>query len=108
MKFKCGWLLDQVPMPEEMRPDRCGAIVDFKRKWHGRTVVKAVPIGECIPEDTLEWLQTYAREKGIPLLFSKRLLKDGEFVGSKLLGYGPPDFIHAVENALTPEDIMTL
>jgi len=95
-------------MPEEMRPDLCGAIVFFKKRWNGRTVVKAVPAGECIPDDTLEWLKAYAREKGIPLLFSTRLLKDGQFVGSKLLGYGPPDFVHAVKNAIGPEDIMTL
>jgi len=71
-------------------------------------MVKAVPTGDCIPEETLEWLKAYAREKGIPLLFSTRLLKDGKFVGRKMLGYGPPDFIHAVKNAIGPEDIMTL
>ena len=106
--FKCGWLAEPSPLPDEMRPDLCGAIISFTWKWNGWTVVKAVPAGECIPDDTLEWLKAYAREKGIPLLFSTRLLKDGQFHGHRKLGYGPADFIHAVENEIGPEDIMTL
>ncbi len=80
----------------------------FKQRWNGRAIVKAVPTGERIPQDTLEWLKAYAREKAIPLMFPVRLLKDGKFHGRKMLGYGPPDFIHAVENMITHEDIMTL
>jgi hypothetical protein len=107
VQFKCGWLIDSSPLPEEMRPDLCGAIVFLSRKWNGWNVVKAVPTGECIPEDTLEWLKAYAREKGIPLLFETRLLKDGKFHGLRKLGYGPPDFLHTVENAIGSDDIMT-
>ena len=95
-------------MPEEMRPDRCGAIIMLDRRWRGWAVVKAVPVGESIPEDTLEWLKSHAREKGVPLLFSERLLKDGKFHGTKRLGYGPPRFLSDVENAIGGEDIMVL
>ena len=107
VSFRCGWLIEPSPLPEEMRPDVCGAIVFFSRKWGRWSVVKAVPTGEFIPEDTLEWLKAYARQKGKPLLFEKRLLKDGNFHGMKKLGYGPPEFLVDVENAIGPEDIMS-
>jgi hypothetical protein len=91
-----------------MRPDQCGAIVIFERKWKGKKVITAVPTGKSIPESTLEWLMAYSREHSLPLVFSKRMFKHGKYVGSKQLGYGPPSFIRAVKAEIMPEDIWTL
>jgi hypothetical protein len=91
-----------------MRPDRCGAIIMLDRKWNGWSIIKAVPTGETIPEETLEWLKAYARDNKIPLLFQYNLKKDGRYYGQKNMGYGPPAFLKQVEVSVGPEDIMTL
>jgi hypothetical protein len=92
-------------MPEHMKPSECGAIVGFS-EWRGRQVMDAVPVGQKIPPETLEWLMAFAREKSIPLMFSERILKNGEYIGIKKTGFGPPSFIQEVQNRLGPEDIM--
>lgn len=106
--FKCAWLTEHATVPDDMRPDKCGAIVALDRKWHGRKVITAFPTGERIPEDTLEWLMAYSRQHSIPLLFCENLLQEGKYTGKKSLGYGPPSFIHAVKTELEPEDIWKL
>ena len=88
-----------------MRPSECGAIVGFS-EWRGRQVMDAVPVGEKIPSETLEWLKAFAIEKSIPLMFSERILENGEYIGVKRIGFGPPSFIHEVQNRLGPDDIM--
>lgn len=106
--FRCAWLANGDVIPESMRPDRCGAVVIFDRKWNGWSIVKAVPTGVCIPEETLDWLMAYAREKKMPLLFQENLLLDGKYHGIRNRGYGPPAFVEHVKNAIGPEDVMTL
>ena len=105
--FVCGWLQDGSPMPEELRPDRCGAIVIFNRQWQRWRIVVAIPTGPEIPHATLEWLKAYAREHGIPLLFDLRLMQDGKYIGVKEMGYGPPDFVDAVKHIILPQDVFT-
>jgi len=107
-KFKCAWLADRDVIPEDMRPDRCGAILMFDRKWNGWSIVKAVPTGACIPANTLEWLMAFAREKKIPLLFQENLVLDGQYTGIRNRGYGPPAFVEHVKRAIGPEDIMRM
>lgn len=106
VSFKCGWLQEQYKLPEQMKPSECGAIVLFDRKWHGRKVIRAVPTGKTIPDDTLEWLMALAREQSLPLLYNEHLFENGNYIGKRRLGYGPPSFIHAVETEVEPEDIM--
>ena len=89
-----------------MKPSVCGAIVLLGRQWHGRKVIRAVPTSEKIPPKTLEWLMTYSKKQTLPLLFSEHLFKNGHFLGKKFIGYGPPDFVHAVKTKIGPEDIM--
>lgn len=103
--FECGWLKEGSPMPEELRPDRCGAIVVFNRYWGRWPIVVAIPVGPEIPADTLEWLKAYARDNGVPLLFDQRVMQDGKYVGIKELGYGPPAFVEAVRDGIGPQDI---
>jgi hypothetical protein len=105
-KFKCAWLAEGEALPEHMRPDQCGAIVMLDRKWNGWSIIKAVPTGATIPEETIEWLKAYARDKKIPLLFSANLEKDGNYHGVTNMGYGPPAFVERVKLDIMPEDIM--
>jgi len=104
--FKCGWLQDQHNLPAHMKPSECGAIVFFDRKWSNRNVITAVPTGIKIPADTLDWLMAYSRKTSLPLVFSERLLENKKFAGIKYTGYGPSDFIHAINTELGAEDIM--
>ena len=107
--FSCAWLSEGEELPENMRPDQCGAIVMFDRKWNGWNIVKAVPTGASIPEETLEWLKAYAREKKKPLLFQENLVgEDGNFNGLRSVGYGPPAFQEHVKEAIGIEDIMMI
>lgn len=106
VSFKCGWLQDQHKLPAHMKPSECGAIVMFDRKWHDRDVIRAIPTGLKVPAETLDWLMAYSRKTLLPLLFSERLLENNKFARTKDIGYGPPDFIHAVKTELGSEDIM--
>jgi hypothetical protein len=95
-------------LPDDMRPDLCGAIVQFDLKWQDWTVFKAAPTGRQVPVETLEWLMTYARETGIPLLFQENRFEDGRYVECSIKGYGSPAFLSDVKNVIKPEDIFTL
>jgi hypothetical protein len=97
--FKCGWLKEPSSLPVHMKPNVCGAIILFDRKWAGMPVTFAIPVGERIPDDTLAWLTAYSREKQIPLIWSENLLENGKFIKTKRTGYGPPGFIMSVRNA---------
>ena len=92
-------------MPDHMRPFESGAIVMFDRFWNGRKVIRAVPTGEKIPADTLEWLMALSRELLLPLLFSEHRFKDGRFMSKKMLGYGPKSFIEAVKTEPGTDDV---
>jgi hypothetical protein len=106
VSFKCAWLQEKHQLPESMKPSECGAIVLLGRSWHGRKIIRAVPAGEKIPFDTLEWLKGYAREQSLPLLFVEFIFKNGKHIGIRRVGYGPPSFVRAAEVAIEPEDIM--
>ena len=105
--FKCAWLLEQDKLPEHMRPSECGAIVLLNRPWHNREVIRAAPTGEKISADTLEWLKAYSRKHSLPLVFCEYTNRNGQFIGQRKLGYGPPSFIRAVETEVEPEDVIT-
>lgn len=106
--YRCAWLREDGGLPDEFRPDLCGAIVSLNRKWNDWVVMHAAPVGAVIPPETLEWIMAYAVKRGIPLIYQENLLEDGEFGAAKLLGFGPPNFVHAVKHAISPEDIITL
>jgi len=106
--FQCGWLREPTLLPDDMRPDLCGAIILFNRKWNRWNVVKAIPTGEKIPDETMSWLMNYVKETRTPLIFQIHLVKNGRFIGMKMMGAGPPAFIEDVRNAIGPEDIFKI
>ena len=95
-RFICGWIREDSPLPDWMRPSDCGAIVFLWFEWRGRKVINAVPVGERIPERTLEWLKSYAQEEGRPLIFLERVQSNGAYAGERCFGYGPADFRESV------------
>jgi hypothetical protein len=48
----------------------------------------------------------YSREQNTPLIFSENIFKNGRWIATKQTGYGPPVFVHAVKNAIKPEDVV--
>lgn len=106
--FACGWLQNDSPLPEEMRPDKSGVIVLLDRKWEGLNVINAIPVGKSIPEASQRWLMQYAQAVNTPLILTDRIVEEGQFVGISLRGFGPPEFRLIVENAMSPEDIFKM
>lgn len=106
--YQCAWLQEGSELPDDFRPDLCGAVVTLNRKWNGWTVIRAVPTGAEIPPETLEWIKAYAVKLGMPLMFQQNLLENDQFGPAKIFGYGPRDFVIAVKHAIGPEDVITL
>ena len=105
--FNCAWLLNEADFPDDMRPDRCGAIVLVDRPWKDWDVVQAMPVGAEIPLDTLESLRRFTQNKNIPFVFYEREKVDGRFTGGgRQRAYGSPEFASAVKNHATASDIV--
>jgi hypothetical protein len=106
--FNCAWLQFPEKYPDDMRPDICGAIVRHDRSWNRWEATFAFPTGSAVPESTLERLKTYASQENIPLIFVEHVMESGKYTAVKRTGYGPPDFIEAVNSAIAPEDLLKL
>jgi hypothetical protein len=79
-----GWLADNSPLPDRMRPDRAGLILLAANfRWRGLPVDVAVPVGEGPKAKALDWLKTFATANGRPLLYR---------IGEDWYAFGPPDF----------------
>jgi len=93
--FSCGWVIPESPLPEWMKPDTGKVIVIFNKKtWRGAPVDLAVPVGQKIPDPSLDWLKNYAETHRRPLLWLERVLKDGEYLDPPLFfGHGPQPFL---------------
>ena len=99
--FKCAWLQDEGAFPEEMRPDKCGAIVLTARYWREWNVMRATPVGAVIPEATLEWLRLHTLSQDIPLIFYERGLEDGAYTHvDRQRAYGSPEFAEAIQETV--------
>ncbi|EED35419.1 conserved hypothetical protein [Luminiphilus syltensis NOR5-1B] len=90
--FRCAWLQQPEIFPEEMRPDRSGAIVITDRDWYEWKVIRAIPTGPEVPPETLEWLRQRAMEQKAPLIFKEFHLENGEYTGVAEKAMGPPEF----------------
>jgi hypothetical protein len=92
--FNCGWIVENSPLPEWMKPSNAKVIVIFnKTRWQGLPVDVAVPIGGRIPPRALNWLKEFAARNGRPLLFSEQVKENGVFQREQLFSaHGPPEF----------------
>lgn len=103
--FKCGWLQEGSPLPENMRPDLCGAIVLLDRNWRGWNTIRALPLGEQVPAETMGWLKNHARKTATPLIFCQNKRQGDGYKRLPHQGYGPPAFVNEVRYAPGEEDI---
>lgn len=90
--FKCAWLTEPDHFPEAMRPDRSGAIPIKDRDWYSWKVIRAFPVGEAVPPETLEWLIQYAKPKAMPIIFYQRNREGSAYESITLRALGPPRF----------------
>jgi len=92
--FNCGWIIDNSPLPEWLKPDNAKVIVIFdKLNWHGAPVDLAVPIGKRIPPRALNWLKEFAEKNLRPLIYTEQITKNSKFQKQQqLYGHGPSNF----------------
>ena len=92
--FNCGWIIPNSPLPEWMKPNNGKLVVIFnKLQWNGVPVDLAVPGGEKIPPRSLKWLKRFSEKNMRPLIYTKQILKNGQFQKQqKILAHGPPAF----------------
>ncbi len=94
IKYMCAWIQTNTFYPDWMRPDKCGAIVNCnKLSWQGLPVDVALPLGEKIPQKTLDWLIEFSGQQRRPLIFITQLKENGKFINKQsMTGVGPPAF----------------
>ena len=103
--FTCAWVHPESGLPDDMRPDRCGAIVKWNYRWNLWKSVAALPVGSAIPEDTLKRLIEHAKERAQPIIFLEHEFSDGQYVRSQQFATGPVEFIAEAKESLKLEDI---
>lgn len=93
-QFECTWVKKGSYLPDDFRPNECGALViDSILQWQGLTVDLAVPVGREIPEKTLHWLMQFAEQTMRPLIYQQQDPKSTIYEKNPLtLAYGPPAF----------------
>lgn len=93
-QFECAWVKQGSKLPDDFRPNECGALViDGLLTWQGLAVDLAVPVGREIPEETLNWLMKYAEKTLRPLIYQQQDPSSDKLEKNPLtLAYGPPAF----------------
>ena len=67
--FECGWVTDDSPLPDWMRPDLANVIVIFnKYRWKKWQIDGAIYAGGEIGSTTLDWLKCFTLEHGRQLI----------------------------------------
>jgi len=94
INFNCGWVIENSPLPEWMKPNNSKVIVIFnKLQWQGVAVDLAVPVGEKIPQESLAWLMQFSAQHYRPLIYMEQQMENGQFnIKQQVFGYGPPAF----------------
>ncbi len=98
--FDCGWKLRGSPLPDDMRPDQCGAIVILGQDWRHWPAIRAVPVGWVIPEQTLRRIKAFTVSQKMILIYHEHDQADGVLTQTHQVGFGPPDFMAAFREAM--------
>ena len=108
-RFMCGWIEENSKLPENLKPNLSGVIVLTNRKWRDWKVLRAIPTGKSIPEESLERLRLVAQKLGWPLLFYERVVEDGKFTSElREMAYGSNAFAEAVKQHGGGENIFSV
>lgn len=101
-RFDCGWIKEASPLPDWFRPDKAKVMVlPGSRRWNGRPVDVAVPVGRRIPPRALSWLKQYAEQNQRPLIYLEHAKENGVFSAQPhILGHGPPAFQQDLERLI--------
>jgi len=107
--FRCGWLQEPELLDEELRPDRCSAILLTGRPAAGFEVWRLVPIGRSVTEQTLLRFQELADSMNMPLMWTERADKfaDGDS-SSETYSLGSEEFISALKWEFSDEHVWDL
>ena len=94
VSFICGWVIQNSPLPEWMKPENGKVIVIFSvMSWNGFPVDLAVPVGKRIPPRSLEHLKKFSGANERPLIYMEQLVEGGKFQKQQqMFGYGPREF----------------
>ena len=103
--FTCAWLQRPEEFPEELRPDKSGAICMVDRDWYDWSVLRASPVGESIPETTFDWLLSHAKEREIPLFFLKHSFDGDRWISTGEKALGPAGFAEEVKMKPNQNDV---
>lgn len=87
-------------MPDDMRPDQCGAIVILGQDWRRWSVIRAVPAGWTIPDQTLQRIKRFALTQKMALIYHEFEHQDGALTQTQQIGFGPPDFVATFRKAM--------
>lgn len=80
--FKCGWLVEGSPFPEEYRPDKTGVVI-VQLSWRSKRAWVLATAGKVPDEAMREYMRQYTIRSGEP-----HMIKDQH----KLLCFGKPEF----------------
>jgi hypothetical protein len=94
VKFSCGWLLPNSPLPDWFKPNKANVIAIFnKLEWSGLPVDLAVPVGKRISPRVLNWLKRFAEQHRRPLLYAEQIVENGKFQKQQVIyAHGPAGF----------------
>jgi hypothetical protein len=98
--FDCGWKIAGSPMPDNMRPDQCGAIVIFGQDFRQWRTIRAVPVGWQIPEKTLRGIKAFAMAQKMALIYHEHEHEGEALRKTHQVAFGPPGFVAAFREAM--------
>ncbi len=98
--FDCGWKITGSPLPEDMRPDRCGAILILGQDFRHWPTLRAVPVGWQIPQQTLQRIKGFAMAQKMALIFHEHEHAGDSLTQTQQVAFGPPDFVDAFREAM--------
>lgn len=102
--FTRAWVHPESELPEDMRPDRCGAIIKWGARMLHWDLISVMPAGDSIPQATLERLIRYTQEQDKSLLFYEHIKMEGEYGSARQFAVGPADFMEAAAREIKQTD----
>lgn len=70
--FRCAWLKRETDFDDDMRPDRCGAILIDDRAFKQWEVIRVIPVGVAVPDATLQRVMTFAAQNNFSVTWTER------------------------------------
>jgi len=92
--FECAWVKSDSYLPDNFRPDECGALVqEAALTWQEIDVDVIVPVGKKIPDETLNWFKQYAEQSMRPFIYQEQKPNRRKLERNPpTYAFGPPAF----------------